>query len=164
MESLAEKISSYNLFNYFFPGIVFVIMADKLNLYHFIQENLIVGAFLYYFIGLAFYCFGSLVVHPLLKKLSFVKFAKYRDFLSALNKDPKIETLSEISSMYRTLFSVFLVILILKIYSSFEVKIICLGENIGIYVLLFSFILLFLFSHKKQSDFITERIETNNKV
>ncbi|MCQ9208569.1 MAG: hypothetical protein NG712_04240, partial [Omnitrophica bacterium] len=68
MKELVQKLSSYNLFNYLFPGIVFVIILKEMTSYSLLQENFITGAFVYYFIGLVVSRFGSLVVEPLLKK------------------------------------------------------------------------------------------------
>lgn len=51
MKELLDKISSYNLFNYLLPGILFVCIAKHFTDYNFIQDNDFIGAFLYYFIG-----------------------------------------------------------------------------------------------------------------
>ena len=83
MKDILEKISSYNLFNYLLPGVLFVVILEKFTTYSFVQENLIVGAFVYYFAGLVISRFGSLIVEPLLRKISFLKFADYEDFVSA---------------------------------------------------------------------------------
>ena len=71
MEDLIKKISSYNLFNYLFPGIVFVVLAKMITPYSFLHEDIILGIFIYYFVGLSISKFGSLVIEPLLKKTSF---------------------------------------------------------------------------------------------
>lgn len=52
MKEILEKVSSYNLFNYLLPGTVFVFVLSKISGYNFIQKDLLIGAFLYYFIGL----------------------------------------------------------------------------------------------------------------
>ena len=50
MEEILEKISSYNLFNYLLPGILFAVISKEITTYSFLHENIIIGLFLYYFI------------------------------------------------------------------------------------------------------------------
>ena len=107
MKDILSKLSSYNLFNYLFPGIVFVIAAGKLTHYSLIQQDIVIGVFLYYFIGLVVSRFGSLVIEPILRKTSFLRFANYGDFVAASKKDEKLELLSEVNNTYRTLCSLF---------------------------------------------------------
>ena len=49
MKELLAKLSSYNLFNYLLPGILFVVIAEELTKFSFIQEDLVLGVFVYYF-------------------------------------------------------------------------------------------------------------------
>ena len=120
MKELLDKISSYNLFNVLLPGILFAVIAKAFTPYLFIQENIIVGAFVYYFIGSVISRFGSLIIEPLLKKIKFLKFADYKDFVSASKEDPKIDILSETNNMYRTFCSMFVLLLLLKLYAFIE--------------------------------------------
>jgi membrane protein CcdC involved in cytochrome C biogenesis len=87
MEKLLEKLSSYNIFNYLFPGMIFCILLEKTTSYSIIQENIVIDVFLAYFIGLLISRISSLIIEPLLKKVKFVKFAEYKDFLVALYRD-----------------------------------------------------------------------------
>ena len=73
--------------------------------------------FLYYFLGLVVSRFGSLVIGPLLKSFSFIKFADYRAFIDASKKDTQIEVLSEANNSYRTLCALFSLLLLLKLYA-----------------------------------------------
>lgn len=155
MKEIIEKISSYNLFNYLFPGILFGIILNKITTYNIIQENIFIGVFLYYFIGLVISRIGSLLIEPILKKL--VDFANYSDFISASKEDSKIELFSEVNNMYRTLISLFVLLLISKLYD-------VLSDNFNFldlilpYLLVISLILLFAFSFKKQTAYIVKRI------
>jgi len=162
MEELLDKISSYNLFNYLLPGILFAIIAKEFISFPLIQENIIIGAFLYYFIGLVISRFGSLVIEPFLKRISFLKFAPYSDFVLASKKDPKIETLSEVNNMYRTFISTFALLLLLKILISIESKFSILKEY-DMYILIVMLLFMFLYSYRKQTKYITDRINANNK-
>jgi hypothetical protein len=114
MKDILSKLSSYNLFNYLLPGIIFVVLGSELTRYSFIQQDIVTGVFLYYFIGLVVSRFGSLVIEPLLKRISFLQFVDYKDFTSASKKDDKLELLSEVNNTYRTLCAVFILLLLLK--------------------------------------------------
>lgn len=162
MKDLLDKISSYNLFNYLFPGILFAVFADKTTSYVFLQENFVVGVFIYYFIGLVISRIGSLLIEPILIKLSFLKFADYKEFVAASKKDSKIETLSEVNNMYRTLSSMFLLLLFLELYESIETSIPML-KNRTFLVLTGALFGLFLISYRKQTSYITKRIESTGE-
>jgi len=161
MKDLLDEISSYNLFNYLLPGILFVCISKYFTDYNFIQDNDFIGAFLYYFIGMVISRFGSLFVEPILKRISFLKFADYKSFIVASKKDEKIELFSEVNNTYRTITALFIILLLLKIYNHFQVL-----WNIPInitYLIVFVVILvIFLFSYRKQTNYITKRIKAND--
>ena len=121
---------------------------------------IVIGVFLYYFIGLVISRFGSLVIEPLLKYFSFLKFADYKNFVAASKKDKKIELLSEVNNTYRTLSSLFVLQLLLKLYDKIEGRFPVLQECDAI-VLLVLLLVLFLLSYRKQTSYITKRIEVN---
>ena len=77
MKELLDKLSSYNIFNYLFPGVLFVVFLSKVSNYDLIQKDIITGAFLYYFIGLVISRVGSLFIEPFLKRIKFLKFSDY---------------------------------------------------------------------------------------
>jgi hypothetical protein len=52
MKEFITKISSYNIFNNLLPGILFVFLLNKITIYNLLQDDLVVGFFLYYFIGI----------------------------------------------------------------------------------------------------------------
>lgn len=160
MKELLGKLSSYNIFNYLFPGVIFVVILPKITQYNFIQNDFIIGAFLYYFIGLVVSRIGSLVIEPILKKMSFVNFAEYNKFIIASKIDSKIEMLSEVNNMYRTICSLLLLEIIFVIYENAS-TLLSLSPNTGPIILLITIFVLFLFSYKKQTKYITERIESN---
>lgn len=162
MIEILDKISSYNLFNYLLPGILFVIIANKFTSYSFIESDLIIAAFVYYFIGLIISRFGSLIIEPILKKISFLKFADYRKFVSASKKDTKINLLSESNNMYRTFCSMLILLVLLKFYDLIEMKFQILNSW-SPYILIGSLLLMFFYSYRKQTAYITKRIEANNK-
>lgn len=161
MKEILDKISSYNLFNYLLPGILFVCISKQFMDYNFVQDNEFIGAFLYYFIGMVISRFGSLFIEPTLKKIAFLKFAEYKHFVSASKKDDKIELLSEVNNTYRTITAMFVILLLLKLYNHFQV-LWEIPQNVTTLTLIVLVLLMFLFSYRKQTNYITKRIDANN--
>jgi len=162
MKDIFDKLSSYNIFNYLFPGVIFVFILNWTTKYILIQDNFLIGLFVYYFIGLVISRFGSLVVEPCLRKISFLNFVDYKQFIVAANKDDKIELLSETNNMYRTISSMFIMLILFKFYKLFESKYIFL-LNYRTRIIILSLTIMFLLSYKKQTKYITKRIEVNRE-
>lgn len=161
MKEVLEKITSYNLFNYLLPGVSFVAILERFMGYSLSQENLIIGAFVYYFIGLIISRFGSLIIEPVLKKVSFLKFGEHGDFMSASKSDPKIETLVEASNMYRTFAATFFLLALAKFWEFISNKFLVIKEW-NPYILILVLFLMFLYSYRKQTQYITKRIKMNH--
>lgn len=159
MKELLDKLSSYNIFNYLLPGVLFSVLASKMTQLELIQKDLVVGVFLYYFVGLIISRFGSLIIEPLLKKMKFLKFADYKDFVQASAKDGKIEILSEANNMYRTFIATFLLLGLMKLYFLLVAKWPFL-TNWSDWILVILIIGMFLFSYRKQTNYITKRINS----
>lgn len=162
MKEVIDKISSYNLFNYLFPGIIFVILLREITNYDLIQENNFSGSFLYYFVGLVVSRFGSLIIGYLLQKLSFIKFADYSEYVIATDKDNKIELFSEVNNMYRTIISMLVLLLLAKGWQSINTYL-EFSQITSLTLLIISLLILFIFSYRKQTDFVVKRVETRNK-
>ena len=160
MKDLLDKLSSYNIFNYLFPGVAFVVIASKLTSYSFIQQDILVGAFLYYFIGLVISRIGSIFIEPFLKFIKFLKFADYKRFVKASKVDTRIDTLTEVNNMYRTICSLFLILIAVKGFDWLSTKWQFLTDR-KIETLVVFLFLLFLFSYRKQTNYISKRIEAN---
>lgn len=159
MNELLEKLSSYNLFNYLLPGVIFVIVAKQFVGLDLSQPDLVLAAFLYYFLGMVISRVGSLVVEPILKKVSFVKFSDYSKYVAATQKDKTIETLSEANNTYRTIIALFIVSLVLKgylwlatVYKFFDTH--------ATLILILTATALFLFSYRKQTSYVYKRIDS----
>lgn len=162
MKDLLDKLSSYNIFNYLLPGILFVVLAKAFTSFSFVQQDLILGVFLYYFIGLVISRIGSLVIEPLLKLCSFIQFREYRDFVTASSADPKIELLSEVNNTYRTMSSLFLLLLLIMGYDRLS-AVLPVADEWRDVILLVALLALFLFSYRKQTSYITKRIDAAAK-
>ena len=120
----------------------------------------LLGPILYYFIGMVISRFGSLFIEPTLKKISFLKFADYKSFVSASKKDEKIELFSEVNNTYRTITAMFVFLLLLKFYNHFQIRW-DIPKNITALILVVFILVMFLFSYRKQTNYITKRINAN---
>lgn len=157
MKDLLEKITSYNLFNYLLPGAVFVGLAKWFLDVDLVQENDLIGAFLYYFIGMVISRVGSLVIEPFLKYLNFIKMAEYSEFISASKIDAKIEVLSETNNTYRTIASMLFVLIFLKLYF-FIKSYFFVPDWVNPILLAIMLLVIFFYSYKKQTSYIKKRI------
>ena len=160
MKEVFEKISSYNIFNFLVPGILFVIFSKVFIGYNLFLQNDFMGAFLYYFIGMIISRFGSLIIEPFLKWSTFIKFADYKRFVLASQKDEKIAVLSEVNNTYRTLLSLFILLLGLKAFRFLKFRF-AISDNCTYFILIFLLLIMFLFSYRKQTNYITKRIDAN---
>lgn len=161
-EKVLEKISSYNLFNNLLPGAVYCFLINKFFELNFCSGNIVENLFIYYFMGMVISRIGSLVVEPISKKIKLVIFAEYGEFLKASLKDDKIEILSETNNTYRTMLALSIALLITKlyIYISYKFEWISSGTPVVITVGLF---LLFMFSYRKQTEYIRKRVKKINE-
>ncbi len=160
MKDLLDKLSSYNLFNYLLPGTLFAFIEKDTFDFLSMKDNVIVAVFFCYFLGLLASRVGSLIIEPMLKKINFIKYSKYEDYLNASRKDPKIEILLETSNMYRTFIGLFVLISIFRFYG-YIARTYYISREYSFFIGIFSLIILFLFSYKKQNGFILNRIENH---
>lgn len=160
IKEIFDKISSYNIFNNLLPGILFVFITKAFIGLDLVQENNFIGAFLYYFIGMVISRIGSIIIEPFLKKIKFVKFSDYKKYVAASKKDEKIELFSEINNTYRTLLSMLTTAGVLKVYIWIK-TFYGISHSTSMMIVLLSILFLFLFSYRKQTSYITKRIEAN---
>ena len=157
MEKFLDKLEQYNIFNYLLPGIVFTYLLKYYVGIDIFQSNVVVMFFIYYFIGSIISRVGSVIIEEFLKKIQFVKFANYKDYVSATKEDSFIKKLLVDSNMYRTICAGFLSILVLK-----SIKVLIdyfnWSQNVIITIILILGFALYLFSYKKQIKFIYERV------
>lgn len=162
MNDLIEKLTSYNLFNYLLPGAVFSVFVDTFTQYSFIQSDLFIAFFVYYFTGMVISRLGSLAIEPALKKLKFVAYAPYRDFIRASATDTKLDVLSETNNTYRTIATVFIALGALKIAELLIIRLKAPGwlPQLLLCIILFA---LFLMAYRKQTKYIKSRVEANGE-
>lgn len=155
---LLDKLSSYNIFNYLVPGIVFAVLGEYITHFQFIHADIVIAAFVFYFIGLIISRIGSIAVEPILKRWGVIEFADYGDYVTASQKDPQIEILSEANNSYRTYCSLFLCLLLLKAYELLA-DYCSFFENAAPYIIVIGPFFLFVFSYRKQTIFVVKRIK-----
>lgn len=159
MKELIDKISTYNLFNYFLPGCLLALLSCQITRFDLRQDNLLIAAFWYYFLGMTVSRVGSLIVEPILRSSRFVKFSRYKDFVAASSKDEKIELLSEIGNTYRTLVAMLALLLSLRGYDWLSNRF-DMSDGTSTLIGVVIALLLFLFAYRKQSEYINKRIGT----
>ena len=163
MNDFLSKLSSYHLFNYLVPGVVFEVLAPKIVPYSVGSHDIVTSAVLAYFLGLVVSRFGSLVVEPVLRYSKFIEFWDYTELSIYSKIDPHLSVLYEVSNMYRTVASGFLLLLVLKAYVKLEAWCPIL-QKWDLTILAVLMLVMFLFAYKKQTGYMTERINANRKT
>lgn len=160
MDNLWEKISSYNIFNNLFPGALFIYLLERSTSVVLSTDDIVKNVVLYYFAGLIIGRVGSIVFEPMLKKIRLIKFIPYGEYITACKSDNKIELLQETANMYRTLFSMsLLLIMSLYVIAAFTGHSYVLSKCAALF-----FSAIFIVSYVKQINYIVLRAESANKL
>jgi hypothetical protein len=158
MHELLNRLSPYNLFNFLLSGALFYIfsgiMADKVPSS---VEGIFIAFFLFYFFGLVVSSFGSLVVEPILKRMSLVKSACGNDSAAISSEDKQIRRFIVTSNIYSTLCSLFFLLVLYKVYSFIRSEF-SWFESWDVAICFVLLLVLFLFSLRKQADNIAKRV------
>ena len=157
MSEVIQKISNYNIFNYLFQGEIMCYFLEKFHNYNIFHTDIIINVFICYFIGLCISRVGSLFFDKFFEIIGFINKETYKDFIEASKKDDKIELFSEISNTYRTLLTLFSILIIIKLFQSCPNQWVI--QDCKYMGLLVGFLILFLFSYKKQVKYTTKRIK-----
>ena len=171
MKNIVDKISSYNLFNYLFPGALFCFLLKNMVGIEIYYGNWIELFVIYYFIGIIISRIGSLLIETPLKTIKIrgkplLHFSPYCDYIKASKTDSFLSTMTETNNMYRSLLSCLTCIFILIILSNIKNKcnyniIVLLQNNIDVLTLIF-IIILFLVSYVKETAYISKRVDACN--
>ena len=102
------------------------------------------------------------MIEPAFKKIKFLKFADYKDYISACKKDEKIDLLSEKNNSFRSISSMLALLLILKVYEWIADFYPVLNEY-GIVILVFVLFIVFLFAYRKQTEYVVKRVDNANR-
>lgn len=159
---LLDKISAYQVVNYIIPGSVLCVLLKHMVGYDIIAFSMIENVIICYFVGLVNSRLGSLILRPILKKCRLVKDAPYDDFVSVEKYDAKLTMLSDINNVFRSFASVMLVLLIAYGIKHIEIIEKYIITNFNWIAILF-LLILFVFSIRKQTKFVKDRVEANQK-
>ena len=168
IKSISEKISSYNIFNNLFPGIIFCSVLTKATRFCFTSESIIEQLFIWYFTGMIISRIGSVFVESSLKKIKFRKkpylvVADYKEYITDSEAKPFIATLSETNNTYRTIIALLFSMGLVYLYDLFVFEWIDKNCTIGneLIVVIVGVLLIFLFikSYKKQTDYVRKQVE-----
>jgi len=157
---ILDKLSQYNFLTNILPGTVLCILLHYLVGYNLLLSDYYLAGILFYFSGMVNSRFSSLIVEPLLRGLRIVVFAPYPDFLKAEKQDTKLTVISQENNTYRSYASVMIIVLLAYLYKKTLVNIEIIGNN-EIVILLASLTLLFVFSYRKQTNYVKKRVEAN---
>lgn len=155
MEKLIEKVDSYNLFNYLVPGAL--IYAFFTNILKFGSlEDIFIRVIVCYALGLVASRVGSIIFEWISKKLGLIVHSDYQLYVSACERDKKIELFVEIANMYRTIYAAsiicFIASFIFEESNKYEIDLAAIRISLVVLAILF------FFSYRKQSNYINQRV------
>lgn len=158
LKLISDKFSQYNFLTNILPGTVLCIILKYLVGYDLIPDDYYQAGIVFYFVGMVNSRVGSLVVGPILKAMSWVKFAPYSEFLKAEKEDAKLTILSQENNVYRSYVSVMFIAVMGYVYKniSFDWGQFIKDEPLVLAVFL---LVLFLFAYRKQTSFVRKRVE-----
>lgn len=159
MEQFLDKLSRYHILNNLIPGIAFLYIVNAIGIYSTAFDNAYGVFFIGYIAGMILSRLGSVIIEPWFKKWKIVNYAPYADFLNAERKDNKIMTLLEENNMYRTLVTMFLIILLLYGCSLIPIVNTFMHTKWATLVLIALLLLLYVLSYRKQTSYIRKRVE-----
>lgn len=160
LKSINERISSYQLFNFLYPGAIFLgilkylhcALVDSLSIWYFLLFS--------YFVGMTSSRIGSILIEDGLIKCGCIEKHDYKKQTQAEKADSKVMLLLEICNTYRTLSTMFLILSILSVINCyFECNI--WKSNYCWTTIFFLLFILFLISFCKQYKYVEERIQAN---
>lgn len=153
LKTLSEKLSSYSLFNFIFPGILFLGLIKFVG-----KKDIIFDENIWWFLLAAYSCgmiisrIGSLIVEELFKKFGWIKKYDVQKYSESLKHNVMTGILLEICNTYRTLCAMWLILFVLTMFVDLEI---CRYKLLFIEAIL---IILFAFSFVKQHNYFTENI------
>lgn len=162
MEKLMEKLDSYSILNNLLPGAVFVYLFEYIFEVDIVRDGIVENLFIYYFIGMIVSRIGSLVVEPLCRKTKWVNYSDYSNYIRASRKDDKIDVLSEVNNSFRTILSMCLILITVKIYFLI-VSWLKIPQSYNKFIVLVVITLIFAVSYRKQTKYVVNRVNRANE-
>lgn len=168
LQHVVGKISSYNIFNNLYPGVIFCYLLKLIFNTDILLDDWFENLFVCYFMGMVLSRVGSVVIEPLLKifktaKKQLIKLAPYSDYEKASAANPFVVTLNEERNTYRSLLSCFVCLFTYKIILVVNEKLV--GNEITYirdnkdWIVIVSLMILFFCSFVKQTNYVKRRVE-----
>lgn len=89
-------------------------------------------------------------------------FRDYKLFVTANQKDSKLDILVETNNKFRVLLTMILLVLLSKLYYSLNFNFLKFSADLHQYLLLVFIAIIYLFAYRKQTNYVTKRIDANN--
>lgn len=157
IEKIIDRISSYQFFNFFYPGIIFIAIMGYLLKKDFTELSIWHLLLFSYFVGMTLSRIGSLLIESPMIKWHILEKIEYFRLVNAEKNDPKVMLLLEICNTFRTLSATFFILTILMLMEG------CLKLELNFsnkeIALCFFIAVLFLFSFIKQYQYVKSRTE-----
>lgn len=153
LKTLSDKLSSYSLFNFIFPGLLFLGLIKYVG-----KKDIIFDENIWWFLLAAYSCgmvisrIGSLIVEELFKKLGWIKKYDVQKYSESLKHNAMTGILLEICNTYRTLCAMWFVLFVLTMFADLDI---CRCKLLFMEAI---FTILFAFSFVKQYNYFTENI------
>lgn len=162
MEKIIDKLSSYHLFNYILPGGLFLILCNNYLNIKIEQDKFIYFFFMAYFIGIIISRVSSLVTEKIICFVFKIKRESHENYINAAKKDEKIEILIQDMNMYRSICTMLIILLIMKVIKIFGLDQL-IDKELLIALLFILLIIVFICSYIKQTKYIISRVKIANK-
>ena len=160
MNSIIEKTSAYDLLVNLVPGSTFLFLLKYLYQFDPCFPNLLVATLFFYFAGICISRFGSLTLGKLFKKSKYFAEKDYKEFVEASKLDKKIEVLSVVREMYRSIAAMLILTILVKPFLFFYNRDLEFSfKDVNEIFFLMLIAVLFLLSYKEQTQRINIRID-----
>lgn len=162
MERIIDKLSNYHIFNYIIPGGLFLILCNNYLNIKIEQDKIIYFFFISYFIGIIISRVSSLVTEKILCYIFKIKKENHDNYIAATKKDEKIEVLMQDMNMYRSICTMLIILLIIKVVKIFGLYQL-IDKDLLILLVFISLIIIFICAYIKQNKYVVSRVKIANK-
>lgn len=160
LEKLFERISSYQILNFLYTGIVCWYGLIYLGFDEFQKQSITTTLIGSYFIGMTMSRIGSLVIEECFIKWNWIEKTDHGKQVCAEKMDSKVELMLSLCNTYRTFAAIFLVFLLLSIITKFCCDL-NLKHNITFILISLALTVLYSFSFVKQYKYVKKRVDND---
>lgn len=117
LKSLSEKLSAYQLFNFIYPGAVFLGILRYKGIQLGVLSEIWWFVLASYFLGMTISRFGSIVIEELCLIFKWIEKYDIKKYSACMGKDSFTAVLLELTNIYRTICSMGTLLLIGTIFN-----------------------------------------------